>query len=218
MRRGVGVRFGRTLHVALVLSAHMRRCRDMPHRPRMHPRRGDLPVKPASIAVVAAACTLATAARAQDLPQDNQVMFGVMGSYVPHQNNLPGDVAAIGHYVSFSHSFDFVYLGMRVAILYGWLPSGLPGQQYLIEPDIFIGVHGKIKPVTLRLELGTGPLVNGGEGFSTQTMNHSYLRGAAQLTVVKSVTVEAFAGPSLVVGAYVAGIFAEMGLGVGWNF
>lgn len=180
-------------------------------------RCGVLPVK-AAFATLIACAALPSVARADGFDQDSQVMFGVMASYIPQQNNLQSDVAAIGHYVAFSHNIDFVYVGIRLALLYGWSPSG-GGQQYLIDPDAFLGVKLKVlTPLTLKLELGTGPLVNGGSGFSTAIIEHGYLRGAAQLRVVKSVSVEAFAGPSLVIGSTVVGAFAEFGLGCGWSF
>jgi hypothetical protein len=102
--------------------------------------------------------------------------------------------------------------------LYGWSPSG-GGQQYLFDPDAFLGLKLKVAtPIKLKLEVGTGPLVNGGSGFSTAIIEHGYLRGGVEWRVVKSVSVEAFAGPSLVIGATVVGTFAEFGLGCGWSF
>jgi len=144
-------------------------------------------------------------------------MFGVMGSYIPQQNNLQGDVGAIGHYVSFSHNLDFVYVGARLALLYGW-SNGANAQQYLIEPDAFMGLRLQLGRLTARLEVGTGPLVNGGSGFSTAIIDHTYVRGVVQWRVIKTVTIEAFAGPSFVVGSSVVGTFAELGLGCGWSF
>jgi len=172
--------------------------------------------------LAAAALVLATPgiARADDIEQTNQVTFGVMGSYVPAQNDLEENVAAIGHYVAFTHTFDFVYVGARAAILYGWLPSGASGQQFLLEPDFLVGLQLKPRDwrVALRLEVGSGPLVNAGEGFATTEIDHSYVRAEAQVTIVKSVLVEAFAGPSFIVGPYTVGTLAELGLGCGWNF
>ena len=169
--------------------------------------------------MLALVSTAATAARADGLDQSNQMMFGVMGAYVPRQNDLDEDVAAVGHYVSYSHSLGMVYVGVRLAISYGWLPSGAAGQQFLIEPDTFVGLRFKIgKPLALQLEVGTGPLVNGGEGFATAIVDHTYTRGAVQWTVIKSVSLEAFAGPSFVIGPYTTGVFAEFGLGGGWSF
>ncbi len=190
----------------------------MPERGGVRPR--DLSVKRFTVLAALIGCAaFSSAAHADGLDQDSQVMFGLMGSYIPHQNNLPADVAAFGHYVSFSHDLDFFYTGLRVALLYGWLPSGATGQQYLIEPDLFVGVRAKVaKPVTLRLELGTGPLVNGGEGFPLTIIDHSYVRGKVQWTVIKSVTVEAFVGPSFLLGSSVVGSFVELGLGCGWSF
>jgi len=168
--------------------------------------------------VTAFGVALPKVAAADDIAQDNQLMFGVMASYVPQQNNLQGDVAAIGHYVSFSHNLDFVYTGARLAVLYGFQPSGSTSQ-YLIEGDLFLGIRIKIaKPLALRFELGTGPLVNGGSGFSTAIIDHTYIRGALQWTIIKAVTVEAFVGPSFVIGSSVVGTFAEFGLGCGWSF
>jgi hypothetical protein len=145
-------------------------------------------------------------------------MFGIMGSYIPQQNGLQGNVAAIGHYLSYAHSVDFFYAGLRGALLYGWLPSGATGQQYLFESDVFVGLQRNVaEPINLRLEVGTGPLLNGGSGFSTTLIDHTYIRAGVQWTVIKSVTVEAFAGPSFVLGESVAGTFAEFGLGCGWR-
>lgn len=170
----------------------------------------------ASLAALAALGT-AHAARADSLDQTNQVMFGVMGTYVPHQNDLPADVAAIGHYVSFTHTLAFVSLGVRLAVAYGWLPSGAAGQQVLIEPDIFVGVRGAIGKLTLRADIGMGPLFNAGEGFSQTTINHATLRGTAQWRIVKQVSIEAFVGPALVVGSNATGALLEFGLGCGWS-
>jgi hypothetical protein len=180
----------------------------------------DLPVKRImSLAILIGCAALSNAAHADALDQGNHVMFGLMGSYIPHQNNLPADISAFGHYVSFTHDLDFFYTGLRLAFLYGWLPSGATGQQYLIDPDLFVGVRLEAaKRVTLRLEVGTGPLFNGGEGFPFAIVDHSYLRGLFQWKVVKSVTVEAFAGPSFLLGSSVVGTFVEMGLGCGWSF
>ncbi|HSQ64998.1 MAG TPA: hypothetical protein VLM85_17365 [Polyangiaceae bacterium] len=165
------------------------------------------------------ALAVSSSARAQSIEQANQVMFGAMVSYVPQQNRLGDDVLAIGHYVSYSHRLDFFFVGLRASMAYGWLPSGAPGQQWVLEGDGFIGGHVPIgKRFALRLEAGLGPLLNGGEGFSMAGGAHAYLRAAAQLVVVKSVTVEAFGGPSFLLGQAVAGVFPELGLGCGWNF
>ncbi len=160
-----------------------------------------------------------TTARADDVEQSNQMMFGLMASYVPAQNALGDDVLALGHYVAFSHRFEYFFVGLRAAFAYGWLPSGNPGQQWILEGDIFAGGHLAIgKRFALRAELGVGPLLNGGEGFATAGIAHSYLRAAAQLVVVKSFTLEAFAGPSILIGTSVASVFPEFGLGAGWGF
>jgi hypothetical protein len=167
---------------------------------------------------VVAAISAPRPAHADPSDQENQVTFGVSGMYLPQQNDLQGDVVGVGHYVSYSHSIDAFYVGVRVAILYAWYPSGAPGQQWLLEPDAFLGARLKVaKPLALRLELGTGPLVNGGEGFPTVVANHTYVRATAQVTVVKSVMLEAFIGPSFVLGS-TAGVFGEAGLGCGWKF
>ncbi len=172
----------------------------------------------ASASVLAFVFVMPSVARAE-LEQDNQVMFGVMSAYVPAQNNLPDDLAAIGTYASYSHSLDIAYLGVRIAFLYAWFPDGATGQQYVIEPDVFIGLQLKLgKSFALRPEVGTGALVNGGEGFAMAVFNHTYVRVALQLAIMKSVTLEAFAGPSFVIGPYVAGVFPEMGLGAGFHF
>jgi hypothetical protein len=154
------------------------------------------------------------------------VTFGAYGVYVPAQHALDADVTGIGPYVAFSHSIDFVYLGVRFGIAYAWLPSGQAGQQYLIEPEGLLGAELRVgplradrrRPVALRLELGGGPLFVGGEGFETATVGHADLRARVQVTVVKSVMVEAFVGPSLVIGSYTVGVYPELGLGGGWSF
>ncbi len=158
-------------------------------------------------------------AHAEPIPQDNQMMFGLAVGYVPGQNNLQGDVALIGHYLSYSHGIGAWYFGLRAAIFYGWLPSGYTGQQYVFDADAFLGLHYKLgKPFMIRGELGSGPLLNGGEGFTFTTIDHTYVRAAFQWTVVKTVTVEAWGGPSFIIGPYLASVYPELGLGVGWNF
>jgi hypothetical protein len=168
---------------------------------------------------LAAVLASPSAARADDVDQSSQMMFGVQASYVPQQHALTDDVLALGHYVAFSHRFDFFFVGLRAAFAYGWLPSGNPGQQWILEANAFVGGHLPIgKRFALRGELGIGPLVNGGEGFATAGIAHSYLRASAQLVVVKSFTLEAFAGPSVLIGTSVASVFPDLGLGAGWNF
>jgi hypothetical protein len=172
----------------------------------------------ASLALLGA-LAVSSRARADDIEQSNQMMFGAMASYVPKQNALGDDVVAIGHYVAYSHRFDSFFVGLRAAIAYGWLPSGAPGQQWLIEGDAFLGGHLPVgKRFALRFEAGLGPLVNGGEGFSTTGIAHTYVRGAAQWTIVRSVAVEAFVGPSFLLGSSAFAVFPELGLGAGWNF
>ncbi len=165
------------------------------------------------------ALAISSRARADEIEQANQVMFGVMASYVPQQNRLGNDVASVGHYVSYSHRLDFFFVGARAAIAYGWLPSGAPGQQWIFEGDGFLGGHLPLgKRFALRLEAGLGPLVNGGEGFSMAGTAHAYLRASAQWTVVKSLVLEAFGGPSFLLGTSATGVYPELGLGCGWNF
>jgi hypothetical protein len=170
-----------------------------------------------SFLALLAAITLATTSRADPIAQTDQVVFGISGAYVPQQNGLQGDAVGLGHYVAYSHSLDSFYVGFRLAILYAWFPSGAPGQQWLLEPDAFLGIRANVaKPLALRLEVGAGPLVNGGEGFSTVVSNHTYVRAAAQVTVVKSLLIEAFVGPSFILGSPV-GVFGEAGVGFGWK-
>lgn len=157
-------------------------------------------------------------ARADGFEQDDQVTFGVTGAYVPAQHDLEADVATIGHYVAYSHRLGFVFVGLRFAAFYGWLPGGGAGQQWVLQPDAFVGLQARLGRVALRLEIGTGPLANGGDGFAATVVDHTYLRGTVQVNVVKSVIVEAFAGPSLVVGSYAVAGYPELGLGAGWNF
>lgn len=169
----------------------------------------------AVLAVLGATST----ARADEVEQSNQMMFGVVGSYLPQESVRQNDILAIGHYVAYSHRFDHFFVGVRAAISYGWLPSGDPGQQWLLSANALLGGHFPIgKRFALRGELGLGPLLNGGEGFGTQGIAWAYVRAAAQLTVVKSVAIEAFAGPSFFLGQYAVGVYPELGLGVGWNF
>lgn len=174
----------------------------------------------ASAAIVALITTTSSVALADPLEQDNQIIFGAMGAYVPAQNSLRGgDLALLGSYAAYSHSLDFVYLGFRLAFLYGWFPNGAAGQQYVIEPDVLLGVRWRVgKPIALRFEVGSGPLANGGEGFTTTITNHTYVRASFQWTIFEALTLEAFGGPSFVIGPYAAAVFAEFGLGAGWNF
>jgi hypothetical protein len=164
-------------------------------------------------------------ARAGDIEQGNQLTFGVAGAWVPAQNDLDADVAAVGPYVAFAHDLDFVYLGARFAALYGWLPGGGAGQQYLLEPEGFLGARLRVGPVRsgrrmlgLRLELGAGPLVNGGEGFPTAIVGRLGIRAGVQVDLVKSATIEILAGPTLTIGSYTVGVFPAIGLGGGWTF
>ena len=152
-------------------------------------------------------------AHADEITQDNQLVFGVAGTYVPPQNDLIGtDVVAIGHYVQFSHSIEFIHLGLRLAFAIG------TGPQFAFEPDAFIGAHLRAGRLTVRFDAGTGPLVNFGDGFATAVFGRAYLRAAAQVRVVKSVLVEAFGAPALIIGPNISGVMAEFGLGAGWNF
>ena len=160
---------------------------------------------------VLAALAIPSVARA-DIPQDNQLVFGISGMYLPAQNDLSTSVLGIGHYVAYSHSIECVHVGLRLAF------SIASGPQYVINPDAFIGLHYRTDRIALRLDLGSGPLVNGGDGFATAVIDHTYVRASAQLRVVKTVIVEAFGGPGFVIGPSVAGVMAEWGLGVGWNF
>jgi hypothetical protein len=157
-------------------------------------------------------------ARADAMDQSNQVTFGLIGAYVPQQNDLQAALVGVGHYVAFSHSLDHFYLGVRLSISYGWFPGGASGQQWFIEPDAFLGASVKLaKPLALRFEAGTGPLMNGGEGFAFAIADHTYVRAELQATVVKTVLIEAFIGPSFVLGS-TAAVFGEAGLGCGWAF
>ncbi len=172
----------------------------------------------ASILGLVAATSVARADGVDHVEQSDQVTFGATGAYVPAQNSLAGDLAAFGAYAAYAHEIDYVYIGFRLALLYAWFPGGMTGQQYVIEPDVLIGLRWKPStPIALRLEAGSGPLVDGGEGFTTGITNHTYVRGAFQWTIVKSLTLEAFAGPSFVIGPYLAGVFPEWGLGAGWQ-
>ena len=152
-------------------------------------------------------------AHADEIQQDNQLVFGIAGTFLPAQNNLVGtDIFAVGHYVAFTRSIDAFHVGFRLAF------AVATGPQYVIDPDAFIGFHLRAGRLTVRFDAGTGPLVNGGDGFATAVIDHTYLRASAQLRIVKSVIVEAFGGPGFVIGPNVAGVMAEFGLGVGWNF
>jgi len=148
----------------------------------------------------------------QPIEQDNQLVFGVSGTYVPKQNDLSSDVLGIGHYVSYSHALDCVHFGLRLAL------SIATGPQYVWDPSAFVGLHFRTGRLALRIDAGTGPLVNGGDGFQTVIIDHTYARASIQIRVVKSVIVEALAGPGFVFGPNVAGVMAEFGVGVGWNF
>jgi hypothetical protein len=165
------------------------------------------------LAVVASVAVMAipSVARA-DIPQDNQLVFGISGMYLPAQNDLPSSIVGIGHYVAYSRSLDFVHVGFRLALSIG------SGPQYIINPDAFIGVHYRTDRFALRLEVGSGPLVNGGDGFATSFADHTYIRASGQLRIVKTVFLEAYGGPGFVIGPYVAGVMAEWGVGAGWNF
>ena len=162
--------------------------------------------------LVLALVAIPSVADADPIEQDNQLVFGVSGAYVPKQNNLSSDVLAIGHYVSYSHALDCVHFGLRLAL------SIATGPQYLWDPSAFIGLHFRTGRLALRIDAGTGPLVNGGDGFQTVIIDHTYARASIQIRVVKSVIVEAMAGPGFVIGPNVAGVMAEWGVGVGWNF
>ncbi len=175
--------------------------------------------RPAFSLALLGALAATGSARADDTNQSSEMMFGVMASYVPKQHALSDDVLALGHYVAFSHRFEVFFVGLRAAILYGWLPSGAPGQQWVFEGSAFLGAHFAIgHRFALRVEAGLGPLWNGGEGFPTQGVADAYLRGAAQLKVAKTVTVEAFAGPTLLLGNSAVAVFPEFGIGAGWEF
>jgi hypothetical protein len=164
-------------------------------------------------AIVAMLVAIPSVAHADVTAQDSQLVFGIQGTYVPAQNNLIGtDILEIGHYVAYSHSISFVHIGFRLALSIG------TGPQYIIDPDAFLGVHFHTGRLAVRVDVGSGPLVNGGDGFATGIIDHTYLRATAQLRIVKSVIVEAFGGPGFVLGPYVAGVMAEWGLGAGWNF
>jgi hypothetical protein len=168
-------------------------------------------VKRAALAAVLVA--IPSVARADALDQDNQLVFGVQGTYLPAQNDLVGtDILALGHYVQYSHAISFVHVGFRLTF------SIATGPQYIIDPDAFLGVHFHAGRLAVRFDVGTGPLVNGGDGFATGIIDHTYVRASAQVRVVKSVIIEAFGGPGFVIGPYVAGVMAEWGLGAGWNF
>ena len=151
-------------------------------------------------------------AHADPIEQNDQLVFGLSGTFVPAQNNLSGDVLAIGHYVAYAHALGFVHFGLRLALSIG------TGPQYMFDPSGFIGVHFQTGRLAVRVDAGTGPLINGGDGFSTFIIDHTYAHAALQLRVVKSVIVEAFGGPGFVIGSSVAGVMAEWGLGAGWNF
>jgi hypothetical protein len=163
-------------------------------------------------AIAGLAALLVSSVAHADIPQDNQLVFGLSGMFLPAQNDLTTDTLGIGHYVAYSHSLDFVHVGFRLAF------SIASGPQYVINPDAFIGLHYRTDRVALRLEVGSGPLINGGDGFATSVIDHTYVRASLQIRVVKSVIIEAFGGPGFVIGPSVAGVMAEWGLGAGWNF
>lgn len=171
----------------------------------------------ATLLALLAACALSRAARA-DTEQDNRLTFGLQGAWIPAQHDLDGDVAAIGPYVAFAHDIEFVELGVRLALLYGWLPSGETGQQYVVEPDLFVGARARLGRVALGLQLGTGELLNGGEGFPFTPIWHAYLRGEVQWRFTKSALLELSGGPTFVLGSSVVGVFPEIALGAGWAF
>jgi hypothetical protein len=153
-----------------------------------------------------------TVAHADPVDQDNQLVFGLAGTYAPTQNNLGTDVFALGHYVSYTHALDCFHAGLRFAVSVG------TGPQYLVDPSGFIGLHYRTGRLALRLDVGTGVLWNGGDGIQTVIVEKTYARAALQVRVVKSVIVEANAGPGFILGSSVVGVLAEFGIGVGWNF
>jgi hypothetical protein len=161
---------------------------------------------------VVAIPSVAHAETVSPIEQNEQLVFGVSGFFAPAQNNLSTDVLGIGHYVSYTHALDWLHVGLRVALSVGM------GPQYLFEPSGFIGVHFRTGRLAVRVDAGIGPLVNGGDGFSTVILDHTYAHAALQLRVVKSVIVEAFGGPGFVIGPSVGGVMAEWGVGAGWNF
>jgi len=164
-------------------------------------------------AIAGAILSVASVAHADPIEQDHQLTFGVVGTYVPSQNNLIGtDIFALGHYVAYTHAIDCFHVGARLAASIG------TGPQFLIDPTVFMGLHFRTGRLALRIDVGTGPYINGGDGFATGVIDHTYLRAAAQVRIVKSVVVEAFGGPGLVIGPSVAGVLAEWGIGAGWNF
>jgi hypothetical protein len=165
------------------------------------------------LALAAALVAIPSLAHADPIEQENQLVFGVMGTYLPAQNNLLGtDILGIGHYMAYTHSLDCLHVGFRITA------SFATGPQFIIDPDIVLGVHFHAGRLALRLEAGTGPLVNGGEGFATGVIDHTYARASAQLRIGKSVIVEAFGGPGFVIGANARAVMAEFGLGLGGNF
>jgi len=167
-----------------------------------------------ALAILAAA----SAARA-DTEQASQVTFGVAGMYVPQQHALVNDVAAVGHYVDFSHRFDAFLVGARAGIFYGWAATGDTASQWLVEADLFLGAHAAIgKRFALRLEAGTGALIGGGDGYATAGVNHTFVRATAQWNAVKTLLLEAYGGPSFLVGASVLAGFPEFGVGAGFVF
>jgi len=166
-----------------------------------------------------AVATFATVTHA-DTEQNNQVMFGVTGAYEPAQNRLSaGDLTAIGHYVSYAHELDMFYVGGRVTLSYAWFPNGAAGQQYWFEPAAFVGLRIPIgKRFAVRFEVGTGLFVNGGEGFSSGVIDRTTLHAAFQATIVKTFTLEAFGGPTFLIGQSNAAVIPELALGAGWRF
>ncbi|HEY2368868.1 MAG TPA: hypothetical protein VGH87_20875, partial [Polyangiaceae bacterium] len=85
-------------------------------------------------------------AHADPIEQDDQLVFGLSGAYVPKQNNLSTDVLALGHYVSYSHALDCVHLGLRLALSIG------TGPQLMFDPTGFIGLHFRTGRLALRIE------------------------------------------------------------------
>ena len=166
-----------------------------------------------------ALATMPTIAHA-DTEQNNQMMFGAVVSYLPAQNNLRvGDLLAVGHYVSYLHELDNLYFGARLTASYAWFPNGASGQQFAIEPAAFIGGRAPLgKRMALRFELSTGPLFNGGEGFAFGVINDTSVRVAFQAMIVKTFTLEIFAGPSFLLGEFKAAVMPAAGIGGGWRF
>ena len=169
--------------------------------------------------LVALAVLVAPAVARADAEQESQVTFGAAAMYVPQQHALVNDVAAVGHYVDFSHRFDAFLVGARAGIFYGWAASGDTASQWLVEADLFLGVHAAIgKRFALRLEAGTGALVGGGDGYPTAGVNHTFVRATAQWNVVKALLLEAYGGPSFLIGSSVVAGFPEFGVGAGFVF